>query len=167
MADPKGGETNSLRQQNIASMRQLFFVSRLVGLDRLPAVAPDRDDRDVALILEHNMQAVGDQPLHALGLADEQVRSPEAGRVARRQAEAERPASKSMSAWIFVVRSLREMPMAWARAPFCAAGTLVRLHAAPVDPRHLGDPPLIGQRRHNAFSHAPAARSVPAIVDGR
>ena len=45
--------------------------------------------------------------------------------------------SRSVSAWILVVRPPRERPMAWLRSPFSARGRAVRLHGRGVD-EHLG-----------------------------
>jgi hypothetical protein len=73
----------------------------------------------------------------------------------------------STRAWIFVVRPPREMPMAWARAPFCAAGTPVRLHIAAVDLGRLGDPALVGQRSKDTAPHTAPAPPVPTVVDRR
>jgi hypothetical protein len=71
-----------------------------IVVDRAFAVAPAGNDRDRALVAQGAPEpvgivaAVGDQPLHADGLAYEQVGTFDVARVTRRQDEAERPAEE-------------------------------------------------------------------------
>ena len=58
------------------------------------------------------------------------------------------------------------MPMALARAPFCATGRAVCLDIAAIDLPGLGKPAFLGQSRKDASSDAPTAPPVPAIIDG-
>ena len=71
------------------------FVAAFVVLDWPLAVAPAGDDGDRTLVAQSGPEsvgvvaAIGDQPLHAGGLADEQVGTLDVARVARRQDEAQ------------------------------------------------------------------------------
>ena len=75
-------------------------MAAFVVLDGLLAITPGWDGVDCALVAQGGPEpirvvaAVGDQPLHALGLADEQVGTFNFRGIARRQEEAERPAEE-------------------------------------------------------------------------
>lgn len=77
-----------------------IFGAAFIVLDRSLSVASTWNDRDRTLVAQGVSKpvcvvtAVGDQPLHALGFADEQVGTLDVVRVARRQDEAERPSEE-------------------------------------------------------------------------
>lgn len=55
----------------------------------------------------------------------------------------------------------------WPAPPFCATGRAVGLDVAAVDLAGLRNPAFLRQRRQDARPDAPAAPTVPAIIDRR
>src|SRR6185437_9051627 len=72
----------------------------------------------------------------------------------------------SVSPWSLLVRPPREMPMACAKAPFCATGRAVRLDVCGIDGHRAPHRAVTGQGLEHAQPDALPAPAVEAVVNG-
>lgn len=164
----------------MASTPPTVFVSVCVILGLALTVASTGDHGDCTLLAQGGPGAagvvalVGDHPLSSDGLVPLAYGAP-IGRsipftsevlpgVRTRRSGLPRTSTR---AWISVVRSPREMPVALARVPICPTGAAVSRDVAAVDLTGLRDPAFLHQCRQDAGPDASAAPPVSAIVDRR